>query len=420
MLESIAQWLERTGIEAGMASPLARVALAFAALFLAVTQYYVAKYMIAHVFTRFARRTESQIDDFMLNRRVLNYGAHLLPAIVILIAVPVVFSGYETVAHVTRVVLYLYMIILGLLMTTSFLDALHDLYQTRPAASEVPIKGFVEVIKIAFVFISIILAMSLLINQTPLYLFSGLGAMTAVLLLIFKDSILGFVAGIQLTSNRMVAIGDWIEMPRYGADGDIIDVSLMTVKVRNWDKTITSLPTYALVSESFKNWRGMKEAGGRRIKRAINIDVNTIRFCNAEMIERYGKIRYISEYIERKIADIAEHNDKQKIDRDDLVNGRHMTNIGTFRAYVESYLRNHPMVHKDLTFLIRQLQPTEHGLPIEIYIFTATTEWAAYEAVQADIFDHIIAVLPAFDLRAYQQPSGYDIRDALSSTKMSS
>lgn len=414
MLESIAQWLERAGAEAHMASPLARVTLGLAVLIFAVLQYYVSRYMISHVFVRFARRTESQIDDFMINRRVLNYGSHILPAIIILIVAPFVLEGYDASIHVVRVALYLYMIVMGLFMVSSFLDALHDLYQTRPAASEVPIKGFIEVTKIVFLFIGLITAISLLINQTPLYLFSGLGAMTAVLLLIFKDSILGLVAGIQLTSNRMVAIGDWIEMPRYGADGDVIDVSLMTVKVRNWDKTITSLPTYALVSESFKNWRGMKDTGGRRIKRAINIDVNTIRFCTAEMIDRFAKIRYISEYIERKMAEISEHNQQQEIDREDLVNGRHMTNIGTFRAYVESYLRNHPMVHQDLTFLIRQLNPSEHGLPIEIYIFTATTEWTAYEAIQADIFDHIFAILPAFDLRVYQQPSGNDLKRLLS------
>ncbi len=229
-------------------------------------------------------------------------------------------------------------------------------------------------------------------------------------MLVFKDTILGLVAGIQLTANRMVAEGDWIEMPRYGADGSILEVTLTTVKVQNWDKTITTVPTCALISESFKNWSGMQESGGRRIKRALYVDMSSIRFCSEEMIKRFSSIQYISEYVEKKRTELAEHNRTAEVDDSSLANGRRMTNIGTFRAYVEAYLKNHPMVSSEMTFIIRQLAPGEHGLPIEIYVFCKDTRWAHYEAAQADIFDHILAVLPEFDLRVFQSPAGSDFQ----------
>ena len=232
-----------------------------------------------------------------------------------------------------------------------------------------------------------------------------------MLILVFKDAILGFVAGIQLTANKMVARGDWIEMPDYGADGDVLDVSLTTVKVQNWDKTVTTIPTYALISNSFKNWRGMQESGGRRIKRSINIDVNTIKFCDEEMLARFGRIQHIAAYIEHKKEELAAYNQEQRADLSSLVNGRRLTNVGTFRAYVAAYLRHHPMVNQDMTFLIRHLAPTEHGLPIEIYVFCSDIVWANYEAVQADIFDHILAIVPQFDLRLFQAPAGSDFRE---------
>jgi miniconductance mechanosensitive channel len=230
-------------------------------------------------------------------------------------------------------------------------------------------------------------------------------------MIIFRDAILGFVAGIQLTANRMVSRGDWIEMPKYQADGDVIEVSLTTVKVQNWDKTITTIPTYAMISESFKNWRGMSESKGRRIKRAVNIDIGSIKFCTAEMLERFRKIQFIAEYIERKKEELAKHNESVPTDNKSLANGRQLTNIGTFRSYVLAYLRNHPSLDQDMTFLVRQLPPSEHGLPIEIYVFSNDIEWVSYEAIQADIFDHILAVVSEFDLRVFQSPAGSDLRE---------
>ncbi|MDH3745602.1 MAG: mechanosensitive ion channel family protein, partial [Acidobacteriota bacterium] len=249
-----------------------------------------------------------------------------------------------------------------------------------------------------------------LLGKSPVFLLGGMGVLASVLMLVFKDPILGFVAGIQLSTNRMLSKGDWIEMPSYGADGDVIDIALTTVKVQNWDKTITTVPTHALISDSFKNWRGMSESGGRRIKRSAYIDMNTIKLCTREMIERYSKIRHIADYLETKQRELRDWNEKQGIDDTNIVNGRRITNIGTFRAYLLAYLKNHPQINQEMTLLVRQLAPTPNGLPVEIYCFSGDKEWAAYESIQADIFDHILAVLPEFDLRTFQNPSGSDFQ----------
>jgi len=232
-------------------------------------------------------------------------------------------------------------------------------------------------------------------------------------MLVFKDSILGFVASIQLASNNMICLGDWIEMPKYGADGDVIDISLNTVKVQNWDKTVSTIPTYAFISDAFKHWRGMSESGGRRIKRSINIDMNSVRFCDEAMIARFKKFQYLTGYIQEKIKELSEFNRVGNIDESEVVNGRRLTNIGTFRAYVKEYLHHHPKIHKDMTFLIRHLQPNENGLPIEIYVFSNDQAWANYEAIQADIFDHILSVIPEFSLRVFQNPTGSDFKKLL-------
>jgi miniconductance mechanosensitive channel len=303
-----------------------------------------------------------------------------------------------------------YMILAGLFAFNSFLNAVVDIYNTFEIAREKPIKGYVQISMIIISIFGGIFALSTLLNRSPWPLLSGLGAMTAILLLIFKDSILGLVASIQLSVNDMVRIGDWIEMPKFNADGDVIDVSLHTVKVRNWDKTITTIPAYALIADSFKNWRGMSESGGRRIKRAINIDMTSVKFCTPEMLDRYEKFQLLTDHVRSKRKEIVKYNAAHSIDTSELINGRNLTNIGTFRNYLVAYLRHHPKIHNDMTFLIRQLPPREHGLPIEVYVFSNDQAWANYEDIQADIFDHILAVLPEFDLRVFQQPSGSDVR----------
>ena len=345
-----------------------------------------------------------------MRQKTLNRLAHFAPALVIYLLTPFALEGLEWLITFIRDVLQIYMIIIMALVIDSLLNTVEDVYRNFRASKEIPIKGFIQVLKIALYFLVIIFITAILLNKTPIYLLSGIGALAAVMMLVFRDSILGFVGGIQLAANRMVAVGDWIEMPKYGADGDVLEVALTTVKVQNWDKTITTIPTYALISESFKNWRGMSDSGGRRIKRAINIDMSSIRFCDKEMLERFAKIQYISEYIEQKKDELEQFNQAAKVDNASLANGRRMTNVGTFRAYVVAYLSNHPMINMDMTFLIRQLPPSQYGLPIEIYVFSKDQVWANYEAIQADIFDHVLAVVPEFDLRVYQNPTGADFR----------
>ena len=305
------------------------------------------------------------------------------------------------------------MVIVVLLVIDAFLNALHEIYQKLPISQGRNIKGFVQVVKIVFYFIAILLIISILADEELTALIAGLGAMAAVLMLIFKDTILGFVASIQLSANKMVNVGDWISMPKYNADGDVIDISLNTVKVQNWDKTIATIPTYALVSESFNNWKGMEQSGGRRIKRSINIDMNSVTFLDATQIEKLRKFHLLKDYISEKEKQIADYNKSLGLEDGMVTNGRKMTNLGTFRKYLEEYLHQHPKIHKDMTFLVRHLQPTDRGLPIEIYVFSKDQAWANYEAIQADIFDHILAILPEFDLHVFQNPTGSDFQKIL-------
>jgi miniconductance mechanosensitive channel len=304
-----------------------------------------------------------------------------------------------------------YMVLVVLLVIDALLNALHEIYQKLPVSEGRNIKSFVQVLKIIFYCVAVIFIISIFSVKTPQGLFTGLGAMAAVLMLVFKDTILGFVASIQLSANKMVNVGDWISMPKYNADGDVIDISLNTVKVQNWDKTIATIPTYALVSGSFNNWKGMEESGGRRIKRSINIDMNSVGFLNAEQVEKLGNFYLLKDYIQQKLVEIAEYNKSLNLDEDVVTNGRKMTNLGTFRKYLEEYLQLHPKIHKDMTFLVRHLQPTDKGLPLEIYVFSKDQAWTKYEAIQADIFDHILAIMPEFGLRVFQDPTGGDFQN---------
>ncbi|MFQ5597617.1 MAG: mechanosensitive ion channel family protein [Nitrospiria bacterium] len=402
-------WL-RLGFDPEIAPFLARGLGLALVLILSVLADRVAKRLFLKYVSRLISRTTTAWDDALLKENFFSRLAHLAPAVVIYLLSPMVFDGMDrTLAAITTASL-IYMVAVGLLAVDAFLNGATRIYQGFEISKDIPVKIFVQVIKIALYFIGGVFVVSLILGKTPLYLLSGLGALTAVLMLIFKDAILGFVAGIQLAANKMVSHGDWVEMPKYGADGDVIEVGLTTVKVRNWDKTITTIPTYALISESFKNWRGMSESGGRRIKRAIYIDLNSIRFCTEEMLDRYKKIQFISAYIEAKRKELPEYNAAQQVDDASLVNGRRMTNIGTFRAYILAYLKHHPKIDQNMTLLVRQLAPTEHGLPIEIYVFSNDIVWANYEAIQADIFDHLFAAVSEFDLRLFQNPGGSDFK----------
>jgi miniconductance mechanosensitive channel len=373
---------------------------------------HMTKKFVLHAITLLVTRNRFTWDDKILERKVFQKLSHIVPAIIIYYASNI-YGAYPVWQQLIEKIAVIYIIFVVLSALNAFMNALNDIYLTYEVSKIRPIKGYLQVAKIVLFFIGGILIISTLINQNPLILLGGLGALSAVLMLIFQNSILGLVAGVQLTANDMVRVGDWIEMPKHNADGDVIEITLTTVKVQNWDKTITMIPSSAFITDSFKNWRGMQETGGRRIKRSIYIDVTSIQFCTDEMIERFKKIHYLKDYIESKEREIEEYNREHNIDTSSKVNGRRLTNIGTYRVYIGKYLAHHPRIHKGLISMVRQLAPGEYGLPLEIYAFTDDVRWAVYESIQADIFDHILAVAPEFGLRVFQNPSGHDMRQML-------
>lgn len=371
-----------------------------------VVANFITKKVVIRIITKIVKKSKNQWDNMLLDRDVFHKLSHIVPALIIYFSS----SAFPTYQYMINKGAMTYVIILGLIVIYSLLDAINDIYQTFEIAKVKPVKGYIQVVKIIVVTIGAILVIANLMGKSPLLLLSGIGALSALLLLVFKDSLLGLVAGIQLTTNDMVRVGDWIEMPKYGADGDVIDISLHTVKVQNFDKTITTIPSYALISDSFKNWRGMQTYGGRRIKRSLFVDTNSISFCTEEMIKSFNNVHYLSDYIINKEREIAEYNMRNKINKTNPVNGRALTNIGVFRAYISNYLKNHPEINQKMTLMVRQLAPSENGLPIELYAFTNTVKWTVYETVQADIFDHLFAVAPAFGIQLFQNPSGNDLK----------
>lgn len=375
----------------------------------------VAQGPLVRTFERLSRFTNQQWDNVLVDKHFFQRLLYFIPLILLYILTPPILVG-TTMLPLSQTLISILLLIAGMLVLDALLNSLVVIYGNSAVAKEISITPFVQVLKLVLYFVTAILILSLLLQKTPLYLLSGLGALTAVLMFVFKDILMGFVAGIQLIANKMVAPDDWIEMPKYGADGDVIEITLTTVKVRNFDNTITTIPTYALINESFKNWRNMNLSGGRRIKRFVNIDLSSIKFCSTEMLERFNRIQLISKDIQDRQQEILDYNKKHNVDESTLVNGRRLTNIGVFRTYVEAYLRQHPTIHQKMTFIVRQLSPGEKGLPIEIYVFCKDTNWTAYESVQADIFDHILAVVPEFDLQVFQEPSGSDFQK-ISSTQ---
>lgn len=402
--------LLRLGLERGPAIFLRTLIIVLGVAFLSWLANLLAKFIINRVVAVIVRRTKFKWDDIFLESHVFTRLSHFAPAIVIWLMAGWALSAYPTWLDIVREMTYLYMIIAATVVLNSFLNALHTIYRQLPISQHRPITGYVQVVRIIIISIALLIIVSVVLDKKVGTLLAGLGAMAAVLILVFKDTILGLVASIQLFENRMIKIGDWITIPSKGVDGTVLDISLNTVKVQNFDKTIMTIPTYTLVQDSFQNWSGMEESGGRRIKRAINIDMQTVRFLDPELKAKLRKIDILKEYIEKKEAEIEEFNRRNKIDETVLVNGRRMTNLGTFRAYIEAYLRRHPKINSEMTFLVRHLNPAETGLPLEIYVFSADQEWAKYESIQADIFDHLLAVLPEFGLRVFQNPSGNDFR----------
>lgn len=364
----------------------------------------------------YVKRSRNTWDDIFLEKKVFNRLAHIAPALVVYYTINFALDLAGIVDFI-KTVTVLYIILVSLLVADSFINALHGIYKEMPIAKEKPIQGYIQVVKIFLYFVAIMFMISILTGTQVLKLFAGLGALAAVLLLVFKDTILGLVASIQVSANNMVKPGDWISMPSRNADGPVEEISLNTVKVRNWDKTISTFPTYSLVTESFQNWKGMEESGGRRIKRSIYLDMKSVRFLDEELKNNLKKIQLIAPYIEEREAEIREFNKQTDVDETMPVNGRRMTNLGIFRRYLENYLHNHPKIKQDMTFLVRHLQPGETGIPVEIYVFSKEQDWAVYESVQADIFDHILAALPYFDLKVFQNPGGSDVIGLMESIK---
>ena len=380
---------------------------------------------------RVSDRTQATWDDRLIERRVFHRVASVAPALVTYagigwalgvgpdtlsgVSVELQGTGWEGLvlagAVVVRRVSLAWMLLALTTAVGGLVHALNDIYSESYAEAKTrPIKGYLQVVSLFVYVVAGIMVISVLADLNPVVFLSGLGALTAILMLVFKDTILSLVASVQIMSNNMISIGDWVEMPQANADGDIIDIALHTVKIQNWDKTISTIPTHKFISESFKNWRGMSESGGRRVKRAIHLDLNSIHFLSDEEIARLSRFEFLHEYLQAKQSELQIANAREVGD-DVTPDQRRLTNVGTYRAYVRHYLKNHPMIHKDRTLLVRQLQPGPKGLPMEIYCFSNDTDWGNYEGLQADILDHLIATLPEFGLQAFQEPSGGDLRE---------
>lgn len=366
--------------------------------------------ILNYIIPKVTLKTKTLWDDIIFNKKVLNAVSHLLPAILFNFYTPLIFSDFPFIIPFLIGITNIFIILVAVEIFSSLLNSATEILLQIEKFKDKPLNSFSQLGKILIYSIAAILIISILINKSPLYLLSGLGAMAAILLLIFKDSILGFVASIQLSGNNMVRVGDWVTVSKYGADGDVIEINLTTIKVQNFDKTITTIPTYAFISDSFINWRGMEESEGRRIKRALNIKIDSIKFCSNEMLENFKKYQLISDYIHKKQDEISTYNAKNAINKQELINGRHLTNIGVFRVYVEAYLKNSPIINNKMTCMVRQLRPTEYGVPVEIYAFGKNKEWVKYEENMADIFDHLFAATKNFHLEIYERPSGGDFK----------
>lgn len=379
------------------------------AIFLHFTLRGIAKHFLKGKFTANLNQHKAE-NAADLALKLATRLSYVLQGAVVVIQAKLWLGQGSTFLHIVEVMTDQWIILFALLSLFTLLDIFQAVSDRRASRAQFPLRGLLQTVKLIASLLTAILAVSLLMDKSPLILLSGLGALSAVMLLVFKDPILGLVAGIQLSANNMLSVGDWLEMPKYGADGDVIDIALTTVKVRNWDKTITTIPTYALISDSFKNWRGMSEAGGRRIKRSIHLEMSSVGFLSDVQVEELRKADLLSEYLSNTLAKVAQDNNAKKTDMAVMLNGRRLTNVGTFRNYLVSMLKQHPHIHQNMTLIVRQLEPGSDGLPIEIYAFTNTTNWNEYEDIQSDIFDHVLAVLPAFSLRAHESPTGNDIR----------
>tara|TARA_Y100000996_G_scaffold402874_1_gene375272 strand:- start:497 stop:1693 length:1197 start_codon:yes stop_codon:yes gene_type:complete len=376
------------------------------ALSLSLITYLIMRYVIIKLIFHFFEKTSNKLDDILIEKGLFNRLSYIPSLVILYNSLELFFEGYEII---NRIILSLLAIVV-IASINSLISVLSDIYRKSKYSNSINIKSYFQILRLIINLFGLIIIVSIFSGQSPFYLLSGIGALTAVLMLVFKDTILSLVSSIQINSNNLFKIGDWIEAPQFGADGDVIDIALHTIKIQNWDKTISVIPTHKLVESSFKNWRGMTESGGRRIKRSINIDLNSIKFCDSKLLEKLKSISIISEYINAKLSEINEYNLSKS--SDSIINGRALTNIGTYRAYIKAYLKNNKFINDNMTFLVRQLSPNKNGLPIEIYVFSSNTNWVEYEEIQSDIFDHLLASISQFDLKVYQHPTGNDIKNS--------
>lgn len=404
LTERLTQWLAASGMNDANAQWMGEVMMFVVLLLMALVAFLLTRTLMRSIFIPLVTRSENKFDDLLIKHGFFNKLAYLIPAILLYYFNDdtITFPLFNDVIHT---VLEIFFVVNVVIILNSILSTINDLYHRFDYSRDHPMKAVFQVLKMITWSIGGLAIAGVLLNRDIGTLVISLGAVSAVLLLIFKDPILGLVGGFQLIFNKMLSIGDWIEMPKFGADGTVMEINLTTVKVQNWDKTIVTIPTYNLITDSFKNWRGMEESGGRRIMRSIFIDIDSVRFADENMLKKFRKIHVLNTYLESKAAELRAYNEKFQVDPSSIVNGRRQTNIGVFRAYIEQYLHNRDDIHDDMTFIVRQLQPTDRGLPIQIYVFTKTVAWVEYEAIQADIFDHIMAVLPEFGLRVFQLPS---------------
>jgi miniconductance mechanosensitive channel len=412
--------LTGAGISGEWAIYLRLIIFVMVLIVISALSFFITRHIIISNIYKLVRKTRITWDDAIADQGVFNNLAHIVPAIFIRLMAPGIFADFDSILPMVVKITDVYLIIVGSTILLAFLKVLEIWLSSFALFKEKPLTSYFQLIKIIIYIVVFILILSLLLGKSPLYFLSAFGAMTAILLLIFKDTILGLVASVQISSNDMVKVGDWVEMPKFNADGDVIEISLHTVKVQNWDRTITTIPTYFFITDSFKNWRGMVQSGGRRIKRSLFINAQTIQFIDPETRELYKKYQLMADYIEQRQKEIEAFNSANEIDTSVLINGRRMTNLGVFRKYIENYLRNHPKIKQDMIIMVRQLAAEDRGIPLEIYCFTNTTAWVEYEAIQSDIFDHLFSAVHFFGLDIFQQPSGKDILQTIEAFRQGS
>lgn len=414
-VESISRWtydlLISLGADKSVASYINLGVLLSIVVALVYALHIVARAVLRKGFQKFTSTTKLSFFGYLLKNRFPHYLALTVPLSLVKNAIPIVFADFPSFIRPLDNLAEIYMVFMIVWILMSIVRSGVDVLKEKEPFRDKPMESYLQVVQIIFFLFGAVYLFSVLTGKSPGVFFGAMGAASAVLLLMFKDTIMGFVASIQVTTNDMVRIGDWITMPKYGADGDVLEINLTTVKVQNWDKTITTIPTYTLISDSFQNWRGMQSSGGRRIKRSLLVKQSRIRFISDEELPRFKKIQGISDYIDERQAIIQAHNRRIGADRSIPVNGRNITNFGLFRRYVDWYLQNHPGIHKGMLMMVRQLAPTEHGMPLELYAFTNTIKWVEYEPIMADIFDHLIATVKYFDLEIFELPTGNDVRE---------